>query len=161
MFDAAAGRHPLDAAGTGDEGLACGIAVRNLAVKHKRQRLKPLVRMGPKRQPPIVHRVHLRPVMVQEQKGIQRRQTSGRQRAKRHQIRHRRLQCCMQLLDFPGSVLHRVKITHQVSPRSSLHCTKPALWHEPNKIQRQGWWKEKSALSLRSSIVRRGVAQPG
>ena len=54
MLDAAAGRHPLYATGTGDEGLACGIAVRHLPVKHKRQRLKPLVRMRPKRRSPLL-----------------------------------------------------------------------------------------------------------
>ena len=97
MLDAAASRHPLDAAGTGDEGLACGIAVRNLSVKHKRQRFKPLVRMRPKRQPAIVGRIDLRPVVIQKQKRIQRGQTSCRQRPKRDQIRHRRLQRRMHL----------------------------------------------------------------
>ena len=66
VLDAAAGRHPLDAAGASDESLACRIAVRNLTVKHKCQRLKPLVRMRPKRQPPVVRRIDLRPVVVQE-----------------------------------------------------------------------------------------------
>ena len=56
VLDAAAGRHPLDATRTGDEGLACGIAVGHFAVKHKRQRLKPFVRMGPKRKTSVVGR---------------------------------------------------------------------------------------------------------
>ena len=106
MLNAATGRHPLDATGTGDEGLACRIAVRDLAVKHKRQRFKPFVRMRPKRQPPILGWVHLRPVVVQKQERIELGQRPRRQRPERDQIRHRRLQRRVQLPHFSLALCH-------------------------------------------------------
>ena len=100
------------------------------ALKHKRQRLKPFVRMGPKRQPSILGRVHLWSVMIQKQKRIQRRQTSSWQRPERHQIRHRRLQVACSCLTFellppwretntPIPNVHRAPIRKTPRPRCS------------------------------------------
>ena len=85
---------------TGDEGCAGRIAVGHF-VKNKRQRLESLVRMGSSSS----HRCWAGTPAARdgsETKTGQRRQTSGRQCPKCHQIRHRGFQCRMQLIDFPN-----------------------------------------------------------
>ena len=111
MFNATTSRHPLDTAGTSDEGLACGIAVYHFALKHKRQRLKPFVRMGPKRQPSI----HGGTLVVRDDSETKKDPTQANfQSGNALNVTKSAiggLQGGMQLLDFSNSFLHGVKLT--------------------------------------------------
>jgi hypothetical protein len=70
MHDAAAGRHPLHAAGTDDALVARAVAVREQAVEDKRDGLEPAVRMRAERQAAVVRRIDLRAVVIQEQERV-------------------------------------------------------------------------------------------
>jgi hypothetical protein len=66
----APGRHPLHAAGVDHAFVAGAVAVRQFALEDEGDGLEAAVRVRPERQAAVVRRVGLRPVVVQEQEGI-------------------------------------------------------------------------------------------
>jgi hypothetical protein len=66
MHEAAAGRHPLDAAFLDDALVPCAVAMRELAGQDEGHGLEPTMRMRAERQAAIARRIDLRTVVIQE-----------------------------------------------------------------------------------------------
>ena len=86
MDQAGARRHPLDPARADDALAAARVVVRQLALQDEGHGLEAAMRMRSERQAAIVRRIGLRPVMVQEQEGIDLLDPRPRHGPARHQV---------------------------------------------------------------------------
>src|SRR5258708_21116562 len=84
MVDAPAGGHPLDAAGGDGALMPARVAVDERALDDESHGLKSAVGMRAERQPLIPRRVHLRAVVIDEEKRLDLIERVGR--APRHEI---------------------------------------------------------------------------
>src|SRR5436305_1756834 len=134
MRDAATRGHPLNTAFANHALVACAVTVRELAFEDESDGLEAAMRMRAERQALVVRRINLRPVVIEEEKGIDLVERRPGKRTTRDQVAdvvaHRSVHACNR------SVGHRVPRLRREQPWCAMLRRQPTMAGFDKKAQK-------------------------